>query len=187
MSLSCVFHFFKTNGNIDDRRFIYQFMFFVAGGLLFLYRHRIESLNSVGRRLVLLVAVAVLPLLYVDVPAWASNVKQLVLWIPWMVFAIAKDHKVFSNPLTKFLSGISMEIYLSHLFIFQVIRICGLAYVSSDGTVSYVVALALTLAGVMAFALLAHRCIAVASRFIATSRRTGQPRGKHGVAEGDVR
>lgn len=75
------------------------------------------------------------------------NVKQLVLWIPWMVFAIAKDHKVFSNPLTKFLSGISMEIYLSHLFIFQVIRICGLAYVSSDGTVSYVVALALTLAG----------------------------------------
>lgn len=187
LSLSCVFHFFKTNGNIDDRRFIYQFMFFVAGGLLFLYRHRIESLNSVGRRLVLLVAVAVLPLLYVDVPAWASNVKQLVLWIPWMVFAIAKDHKVFSNPLTKFLSGISMEIYLSHLFIFQVIRICGLAHVSSDGTVSYVVALALTLAGVIAFALLAHRCIAVASRFIATSRRTGQPRGKHGVAEGDVR
>ena len=159
LSLSCVFHFFKTNGNIDDRRFM----------------------NSVGAGLVLLVAVAVLPLLYVDVPAWASNVKQLVLWIPWMVFAIAKDHKVFSNPLTKFLSGISMEIYLSHLFIFQVIRICGLAYVSSDGTVSYVVALAL------AFALLAHRCIAVASRFIATSRRTGQPRGKHGVAEGDVR
>lgn len=120
LSLSCVFYFHKTNGNLDDRRFIYQAMFFVAGGLLFLYKDRIGSMGKIGRIVTLVIAIGALPLLYVSGPAWTTNLRQLVLWVPWMVFAIASDHRIFSNRIAKFFSGISFEIYLSHLFIFQV-------------------------------------------------------------------
>lgn len=159
LSLSCVFYFHKTNGNLDDRRFIYQAMFFVAGGLLFLYKDRIASMGRAGRIVILIIALAVLPLLYVSGPAWTSNLRQLVLWLPWMVLAISADHRVFSNPVTKFLSNISFEIYLSHLFIFQVCNMLHLTHLTGNAVADYCITLALVLVGVILFAMAAKAAI----------------------------
>lgn len=159
LSMSCVFHFHKANGGLDDRRFIYHAMFFVAGGLLFLYRERIESMTRTGRVATLLVALAVLPLLYVRTPAWSSNLRQLALWLPWMILAIGADHRVFDNPIARFLSNISFEIYLSHLFIFQVCDILHLTHVTGNATADYLITLTLTLIGVTLFALAAKKAI----------------------------
>lgn len=159
MSLSCIFHFLKTDGSLDDRRFIYQAVFFVSGGLLFLYKDRIASMGKIGRVATLIVSIAVLPLIYVQVPIWASNIKQLILWIPWMIFAITGDHKVFSNKIMRFISSISMEIYLSHLFIFQVVKVLGLSHLFPNDDLSYILTLILVLIGVVSFAFVSHICI----------------------------
>lgn len=159
LSLSCVFYFHKTNGNLDDRRFIYQAMFFVAGGLLFLYKDRIGSMGKIGRIVTLVIAIGALPLLYVSGPAWTTNLRQLVLWVPWMVFAIASDHRIFSNRIAKFFSGISFEIYLSHLFIFQVFNMLHLTHLTGIPSVDYLMTLALVIVGVTGFSVLAKRAI----------------------------
>ena len=175
LSLSCVFHFFKADGHIDDRRFIYQAMFFVAGGLLYLYRDVIACMGRGGRITTLIVALAVVPLLYTDVPAWASNIKQLVLWIPWMVYAISGDHRMFDNRVMTFLSGISMEIYLSHLFIFQVVNMLGFTHLFASDTASYLVTMVFVVVGVILFATVAHKSIAKATVWItvhSTARQT---------------
>lgn len=60
---------------------------------------------------------------------------------------------VFVNPVTKFLSSISMELYLSHMVIFRMLEKTGLANLFGCKVLSYFVTVFLTVIGTIIFIL----------------------------------
>lgn len=71
-----------------------------------------------------------------------------------LVYAVCTDAEkgFLNNSVTRFVSGISMEIYLCHMFAYRVIEKLGWIHLVSSDLVSYCIASVLTLAGAIAFA-----------------------------------
>lgn len=69
----------------------------------------------------------------------------------WMVYAISGEWKWLSNKVVKYLSGISMEIYLSHMVLFRLTEKLGMDALSDNPNVNYVVATLFTLSLTICF------------------------------------
>ncbi|HIS36203.1 TPA: hypothetical protein IAC10_06185, partial [Candidatus Scatousia excrementigallinarum] len=57
----------------------------------------------------------------------------------WLIYAVAATNKVFCNKGVKFVSDISMEIYLSHMVAFRVIEMTGMINALGGGWAAYMV------------------------------------------------
>lgn len=76
----------------------------------------------------------------------------------WLIYAIGNSKQGFLlNPITKYLSGISMEIYLSHMVIYRVIEKAGVIHIFGQGVLAYVFVSATTIAGVVVFATIVRK------------------------------
>src|SRR5699024_6306418 len=71
----------------------------------------------------------------------------------------ASTHPVLQNRLTKFISGISMEIYLSHMVMFRVVENTGLNQLSGNGVLQYIVTVMLVLAASIVFPVVVKKVI----------------------------
>lgn len=69
----------------------------------------------------------------------------LLLFALWMIYAICGEWNWLSNKVTKYLSGISMEIYLSHMVLFRLTEKLGLDHITGNSDLNYVVATVVTL------------------------------------------
>ncbi|MCD7835661.1 MAG: acyltransferase [Lachnospiraceae bacterium] len=69
-----------------------------------------------------------------------------------VVGALCSDTIVLRNPISKFISGVSLEIYLAHMMIFRVIQKLGFAAVAGENVTSYILTCAVTICGVLIFA-----------------------------------
>jgi len=74
---------------------------------------------------------------------------------------------VLENRVTRFFSGISMEIYLSHMVIFRGLEKVHLNTVLGDGWVQYVFTVVVVVAGASVFAVAVKKMIVVAERTMA--------------------
>lgn len=72
--------------------------------------------------------------------------------------------EVLDNGITKLLSQVSLEVYLSHMMIFRIVEKARIAEHISNGNVAYFVVLFLTVALTIAFALVAKRTIDICFR-----------------------
>ena len=65
-------------------------------------------------------------------------VRNMLLFLPWLMYAISVKSKILSNRATKYLSGISLEMYLAHMVFFRAIeKIKGL-YLAGKGWIGFV-------------------------------------------------
>ena len=69
------------------------------------------------------------------------------------------------NPVTKFLSGISMEIYLSHMMVFRVIEKLGIHYILGNGWAQYTVTVVLVLIGAIMYAVAVRKIMNIVKSF----------------------
>lgn len=81
-----------------------------------------------------------------------------------LIYAVAASGSVsrfslLDNKLTNSFSKISMEFYLSHMFIFRVIEKTGLLYKFGNGWVGYLIISLLVIAGTICFAYIAQKVI----------------------------
>ena len=67
------------------------------------------------------------------------------------MYATLASKGVLQNKVTRFLSGISMEIYLSHMLMFRVVEKTGLHTVLGDGWIQYIVTVVLVFVGTVIF------------------------------------
>ena len=74
--------------------------------------------------------------------------------------------RILENRFTAFISGISMEIYLSHMVIFRVVEKVGLNTMFGNGLLQYVITVVLVLIGATIFAYIMQRLIRAAERKI---------------------
>lgn len=158
--VACVFYFMDAGHVVESFRmkvnFLYCAVYFVAGGLAYLYRMEICRLAARFRWLLLASCIlATAAYFLIPAPEAVWGLSHLVPFALWLAYAIGTDSKALHNPATKFLSGISMEIYLCHFGIFHVIDRLHLNYLFGKGVLSYIVTVLLVFAGSAVFALCA--------------------------------
>ena len=136
---------------------MYSAVFFLAGGLIFIYRDKLQIIADKFRWLVFAGCIAFTVLYYfVDL----SVPIIIVLFSLILIYAIGdKKRHILSNPVTKFLSGISMEIYLCHMVIFRVIEKLKLSHLFDSDVLSYIFAGIGTLAGAILFSFIAQEVL----------------------------
>ena len=129
---------------------------FVAGGIAYLYRERIAEFGK--RHPVLsVVSTVVITVAYFafrkQIPGGVMTyTAELALFTLWLVYAVGSADVVLNNCVVRYLSGISMEIYLSHMLIFRVVERLHLENTITQYDLFYAVMSLLTIMGVICFA-----------------------------------
>lgn len=160
LHLLCEGYFFDAahmpQGIEARRNFLYCAVFFMAGGLVYLYRDALEAAAKRFRACFALGTLALVLCLW----RWPKNA---LLWLGisclLVILALGADEK---SPLccraARFVSGIGLEIYLCHMLIFRVLEKVGLARLL-PGAAGYALTVCLTLAGACCFAVAARFCM----------------------------
>ena len=136
--------------------FLYCAVYFMAGGMVYLYRRRLVEFSQKQRVAVwALCAVAVLAFFLVGV----SIATLLAVSTLLLVYAIGSrgGTGVLVNPVTRFLSSISLEIYLCHMMMFRLLEKAGVSHALGNGGISYSFTLALVLISAIAFSAVAGK------------------------------
>lgn len=154
-NIACAEYFEIGRSNI-----LYSGCYFLAGGLIYLYRKEIMEMN---RWLGLSIGVVCTVLYYI---LKTNTIGCLLFSTAWLEYAVicvrgAWRHSLLENRATKFISGISMEIYLSHMVIFRAVERVGLNTVIGNGWAQYAVSVALVLVGTIAFAVAIQKIFAI--------------------------
>ena len=171
----CCCNYYESVGETDGANFLFLAVYFVIGGVLYLYKNHIqEKVNRVPTFAVLLVT-AVITMTWYLIPAKEFSlfftVKTVILFAMWVVFAISQPMKLLGNSITKTLSQVSLEVYLSHMMIFRVVEKLKIADRINNGNVAYGVVLLLTIVLTIAFALIAKKAIDICFRRLEKAER----------------
>lgn len=139
--------------DVGRTNILYSGVFFLTGGLVFLYRDRVTAVARKFRWLPVAacaVAVTCYYLLGASVPV------MLCVCVLLLSVAMGSTGKgILHNRLTGFLSDISLELYLSHMVIYRVLEKLNLLKLFGNGALSYVFSAVCTVAGTVLFAVAA--------------------------------
>lgn len=135
---------------------LYSACFFLAGGLIYLYRKELAKINPCITAALAIASIVA----YYLMGGYAMNC--LAVSVCLLAFAIAATGRVLENRITRFFSNISMEIYLSHMVLFCVIERLGLNTRFGNGWPQYLITVALVLVATVIFAVVMKKVIYVA-------------------------
>ncbi len=159
--LACAWHFVAaTYFKLGMGNILFSGVFFVVGGLIYLYRDRIEKIN---RWIMLGIAViSMAACIMSNRNYWVSIVMLSAI----VMYAISVNGKftILDNKVFKFIAGISMEIYLSHMVIFRVVEKLGLTHKFGKGALQYAITTILVLAGSIVFAFVLKKIIEIVGK-----------------------
>ena len=164
ISLFCSYYYytgkFVIEGFTARHNFLYCAPFFVGGGTTYLNREKIKEFVGKHRWLWLggCIALTVAWHLVPTDDVGILLVKNMILFLPWLWYAISVKSVVLSNKVMSFLSGISLELYLAQMVIFRVIEKAGLLYKLGTGWISYIAVWIATVAGLIVFIEIWKRC-----------------------------
>lgn len=130
--------------DLGRKNFVYSLCFFILGGIIYLYKKELEGIKYYFFLPMLVVALAC----YYGIGE--NTITRLLVSAILLSFAISlncEKVKVIS-----FISGISMEIYLSHMLMFRVVEKVHLNSVLGNGWLQYIFTICLVLLGAIIFA-----------------------------------
>lgn len=134
--------------------FLYCVPFFLVGCLVYLYRVNIIYFVKKNSSISLIFCGVVTILYYMiphDIGVISINALLLLLiYTLWLMYAISMTNKLMCNKVTKFISSISMEIYLSHMVCFRIIEKLGFIRLLGNGIFSYISVVGIVLIALMA-------------------------------------
>lgn len=130
---------------------IYSAPFFIAGGLVFLYRDVLQRWTCMHTYVGLAVCVLATVLRLIFPMEALFVIPDMVVFILWLIYAIGSHSVVLNNSIAKYLGGISMEIYLCHMMFYRFVSLFHLERFFDDSNVLYVVTFAATLIGAICF------------------------------------
>ena len=153
----CTVHSFNEDivvTKMNRTNIIYTMPLFMTGGMIYLYRERLK-LNGWKRSVFLAVCVALTVMFFV-LPevrkgGFGALVSELLLFGSWLTYALGSKDMVLNNKVVRFVSGISMEVYLCHMVMFRVVERVHLEKFVTDGNLLYVITCVLVIAGAIVF------------------------------------
>ena len=160
-AVSLMYNFVCANYfEVGRSNILYSACFFLTGGLIYLYRDEIIKLNQWGALGMVGGAVVLYYLI------GGNAMMCLLVSTTLLIYAIIKQGGILENRVTKFFSGVSMEIYLSHMVIFRAIEKLKLNLILGNGWVQYVVTSVLVIAGATVFAVIMQKIISTATKMM---------------------
>ena len=136
---------YVVNSFSSRTNILYCGMFFLAGGMIYLYR---EELARGSQKFPVLRHMWLLAALILCCLPGRSSWKELVLFALLLIWAVVGGGgRLLSNRFTCFVSGISMEIYLSHMVVFRILEKLGVLHLLSTDFLNWLLASVLTFAG----------------------------------------
>lgn len=138
-NIFCEKYFFDLNhvvAGFDYRQsIVYCSVYFLIGGGIYLYREELKQRNKLYNIMInILTICSILLFCLSELNAFGILFVSAMLLITGI--RVEKEG-ILSNGLTKFVSGISFEIYLCHMMIYRVIEKMNLLYISENGVVSW--------------------------------------------------
>ena len=160
-NFACSTYFFDE-GHIADRaavnfsartNILYCAVYFVAGGLIFLYREELAEFAAkykvIAGAILLIATVAYFAL-------GGSTLTMLFFCVAALVYTLGcKRGGVLVNPVAKFLGGISFEIYLCHMVIYRVLEKLRLVHLFGNGLLAYIFTAIAVICGSVVFSVCA--------------------------------
>ncbi len=147
----------------ERSNFIYCSMFFSAGGLLYLYR---KYLDKKWVPIISLILLSGITIAYYVINN--SDYMILGLFILLSMFLISSGGDVvkilFQSKVVRFLSGISMEMFLCHMFVFRVIEKCKLIHITNNEFINYGITCVATICGAIALSYISKKVTEIISR-----------------------
>ncbi|MCR5671533.1 MAG: acyltransferase [Butyrivibrio sp.] len=155
LHLICRYYF-----ELERHNMLYCLVFFMAGGIIYLYRDRIKERPYV--KWVSLILMIVSPCLIYTVGYF--TIFMLIFGASALCLAISLEGKnILNNRFTAFLGGISFEVYLSHMLAFRILEKLHLLRLTSNDYVNYFITEILVLAIAITFSVVVKKLI---DRFI---------------------
>ena len=102
------------------------------------------------------IIVSAISLMFFMFPLYKDGKVQLllievVLFSSWIVWTIGTSNKLLVNKVTKYLSSISMEIYLSHMMIYRAVEMVHIERYIKNGNLLYIITVIFVAGGVVCF------------------------------------
>lgn len=133
----------KDYFQLNRTNIVYSLCYFMAGGLIYLYREELERFSEKYDW-------AVLAILAVCIGGYfligAKTVILLGICASMLILAMGHG-AVLDNRFTHFISSVSMEIYLSHMVVFRILEKLKLNRIMGNGWGQYLLTVVLTVAG----------------------------------------
>lgn len=148
--------YFVTESFTPRHSFVYCIPLFISGGLIYLYKEKVRNICVKSRWKIFGVCVIVTVFWYIS-PNYEMffYIKSLILFSMWLFYAVGVESKVLTCKPMKFLSQISMEMYLAHMLIFRVVEKMHLLYIFGNcgfgGWCSFLFVYVLTVSGLIVF------------------------------------
>lgn len=143
-----------VTGEFSRNNIIFCTPYFLSGGLIYLYRSSIVKSFERYHYLWLLFVIIITVCYFVFKSSFScfGYFAELILFSLWLVYAVGCHTKLLSNKILKYLSSISMEIYLAHMVIFRIVEKFHLENYIHQNDILYIVTALLTICGVICFA-----------------------------------
>lgn len=165
----CQLYFFDNAhmGNDFSGRtnFVYCAVYFSAGILIYLYAEDIRKIAERWRWLFICTGVVGAALYFLTN---ASTISMLVLFSSTLMYAIGRSNKkgLLNNKATRFISEISLEIYLSHMVVYRLLEKTDIVVLCGNNIAAYCVVSILVLSGTIIFVFAVKKCLHMFSLFM---------------------
>lgn len=149
--------YFVTESFSSRHNFLYCLPLFIAGGLIYLYRYEIMRSYKKNGILLLFICIIVTSLWWLKPTGMRmiSYIWSLLMFALWLSYAVGSNCKFLSSKPFRFLSNISMEMYLAQMIVFRIVEKLQLLYLFGrtgiGGWISFVFVFALTVSGLIIF------------------------------------
>lgn len=142
-----------TYFNTGRKNIVYDAIYFIVGGLIFLYRKELVEFaikHKVVTKTILMIATVIYFAL------GSSTITILFFCVAVLVYSLGcNERSGLLNPVAKFLSGISFEIYLCHMVIYRALEKLHLIHLLGTGLISYIITAVAVICGSVVFSLCA--------------------------------
>lgn len=141
LHLLCVAYFTDIGGRVN---IVYSFMFFVMGGLIYLYLDSLDKIKNLALIVLIISVVFYYTISY-------SDIVTLIIFASLLIVVICFDNNncksVLQNKVINYLGSISMEIYLCHMFVFRAIEKLKLISITQNSLINYLIVSIATIGG----------------------------------------
>lgn len=136
------------NWEMTRHSIVYDAPFLAWGGIIFLYKDKVTNIVT-KNKLIILSVCWMLTCVYWFVPVMKSGFMFVLIMTlitaAWLSYAMGTEGAILNNCFTRYLSGISLEIYLCHMACFRVVAFLRIPNYIDNIYVIYVISCILTI------------------------------------------
>ena len=144
ISFICSYYYFSDNYVVENfvgrTNFLYCAPWFLGGVFLYQFRSEIKKFVSRFRWPFLVLCVGATCGWYFvpDTNEGILMLKNLIVFLLWISYAISVKSFVLNNRITRFLGTISFEMYLAQMVVFRILEKLHLLYIFGNGWFSFI-------------------------------------------------